>query len=117
MNRLIKTAILLLGLSLTALYAHGNHSKSPSAPVKEENSKKSIKNTAKQEVKRLALAKKIDKSWLFSPISKMKRTKYNYNNEWVVSFKNPEIKDPSKQTLYVFVTVYGQLTGANYTGK
>jgi hypothetical protein len=47
----------------------------------------------------------------------MKKTQYNYNNEWVVSFENLEIKDKSKQTIYIFVSVYGDIEGANYTGN
>ena len=123
MKTLIKTTVVALALSFTTLYASGSHSHdgghghSHGAPVKEEVSKTSIKKIAKQEVKRLALVKKIDNSWSSIPISKMKKTQYNYNNEWVVSFENSAIKDKTKQTLYIFVNVYGNLTGANYTGK
>ncbi len=123
MKTLIKTTVVALALSFTTLYAGGGHSHegghghSHGAPAQEEVSRASIKEIAKQEVKRLALAKKIDDSWLSIPVSKMKRTQYNYNNEWVVSFENSAIKDKTKQTLYIFISVYGNLTGANYTGK
>ena len=122
MKKLIQATVVTLALSFTALYAggshnHGSHGHSHDAPAQMEVNEQSIKEIAKQEVKRLTLAKKIDKSWLFRPISKMKKTQYNYNNEWVVSFENLAIKDKTKQTIYVFVTVYGKLTGANYTGK
>jgi len=122
MKKLLKATVVTLALSFTALYASGTHSHgdnghSHDAPIQEEVSKKAIKDIAKQEVKRLTLEKKIDDSWLFRPISKMRKTQYNYNNEWVVSFENSAIQDKTKQTLYVFVTVYGKLTGANYTGK
>ena len=122
MKKLIKATVVTLTLSFTTLFAggnhsHGSHGHSHSAPIKEEVSKTSIKEMAKQEVKRLTLEKKIDNSWLFIPISKMKKTQYNYNNEWVVSFENLAIKDKTKQTLYIFISVYGDLTGANYTGK
>ncbi len=122
MKKLIQATVVTLALSFTALYAggshnHGSHGHSHDAPKQEEVNEKSIKEIAKQEIKRLTLAKKIDDSWLFRPISKMKKTQYNYNNEWVVSFENLAIKDKTQQTIYVFVTVYGKLTGANYTGK
>ena len=114
MKTLIQTVAITLILSLSSLHAHGGANHNHSAPTQEEVSKTSIKTLAKQEIKRLALAKKIDNSWLFVPISKMKKTQYN---EWIISFKNPEIQDKTKQTLYIFVSVYGKLTGANYTGR
>jgi len=124
MKILIKATAIALALSFTTLYAggshshsHGAHGHSHDAPTQKEISKTSIKKIVKQEVARLTLAKKIDHSWLFIPISKMKKTQYNYNNEWVVSFENSKIQDKSKQTLYIFVSVYGNITGANYTGK
>ena len=116
MTKLIKTTLIVTMLGFATLQGHGG-GHTHDTPVEKEISKKSIKSIAKQEVKRLALAKKIDNSWLFSPISKMQKTNYNYNNEWTVSFSNAEIKDKTKQTLYIFVTVGGELTGANYTGK
>ncbi|MEN8147464.1 MAG: DUF6488 family protein [Campylobacterota bacterium] len=123
MKTLIKTTVTALALSFTTLYASGSHSHdgghghSHDAPVQKEVSKTAIEEIAKQEVERLTWVKKIDKSWASMPISKMERTQYNYNNEWVVSFENAAIKDKTKQTLYIFVNVYGNLTGANYTGK
>ena len=117
MKKLITTVALTTILGLSSLYSHGGANHNHDVPVKREINKTSVKQLAKQEVKRLALAKKIDKSWLMIEISKMKKTKFNYSNEWVVSFKNSAIKDASKQTLYVFVSVYGELKGANYTGK
>lgn len=117
MKLLMKTLAITMILSLTSLYAHGGARHDHSVPVKEETSKTLVKEVAKQEVKRLAIAKKIDSSWLFIPISKMKKVQFNATKEWVVSFENPAVEDPSKRTLYIFVSVYGNLTGANYTGK
>lgn len=116
MKTLIKIVVMTTVLGLSSLYAHGGarHNHNVSAPVQEETSKNSIKKLAKQEVKRLAVAKKIDNNWLFIPISRMKKTQYN---EWIISFKNSAIKDETKQTLYIFVSVHGDLTGANYTGR
>ena len=124
MKTLIKTTLVALTLSFTALHAgsghnhsHGSNGHSHSAPVQEEVTKASIKEIAKQKVKRLTLAKKIDDSWLFVPISKMKKIQFNHNYEWVISFHNSEIKEKTKQTLYIFISVYGDLIAANYTGK
>ena len=113
MKTLIKAMLIVLALSFTTLWGHGGGH----MPTQKEVSKSNIQKTAKQELLGLLKYKKIDKSWSNKPISNMKRTQYNYNNEWVVSFENLEIKDKTKQTLYIFVDVYGDIKGANYTGK
>lgn len=117
MKLFMKTVAMTIMLSLSSLQAHGGARHDHALPVKEEASKSSVKELAKQEVKRLALADKIDSSWLFIPISKMKKVQFNNTFEWVVSFKNLALQEENKQTLYLFVNVYGKLTGANYTGK
>ena len=113
----IIAAAVALTLGSATLYAHGSHRHEPTTPVEEEASRASIKKIAQKEVRRLTLDKKIDGSWLFRPISKMKKIEVNHKPEWVISFENLEIKDKTKQTLYIFVTLQGKLTGANYTGK
>jgi hypothetical protein len=59
----------------------------------------------------------IDNSWGTAGVSNTEKKRFGNNNEWVVSFDNPQIKDKSKQTLYVFIGLTGEVTGANYTGK
>lgn len=120
MKILIKATLLTLTLGLTTLYAHGSStgsSHSHISPVLNEVSKATVKKTAQQEVKRLAVGKKIDNSWLFIPVSKMNKQQFAKSYEWVVSFKNSEIKERAKQTLYIFIDLQGKVTGANYTGK
>ena len=121
MKILIKATVIALALSFTTLYAgsshtHGGDTHSHDAPQKEV-SKASIEKIVKQEIKRLALAKKIDNSWSFVPISKMKKKKYNNSDEWAVVLDNSKIQDKTKQRLYIFVSVYGNITGVNYTGN
>ena len=45
------------------------------------------------------------------------RKKQFHHIEWVVSYKNEEIKDNTKQVFYIFLSLSGKITGANYTGK
>ena len=126
MNRLIKATVITMALSLTTLYAgdghshaghdHGAHGHS------HESHQRGITNTAVkkiaiQEVKRLASAKKIPKSWKSMPISKIGKAHHGNTNDWVVGFDNSKIKDKTKQTLYIFVSINGKITGANYTGN
>jgi len=126
MNTLIKTTVITVALSLTTLYAgdahnhaehdHGTHGHShDSHQVGISN--KAVKKIAIAEVKRLALAKKIPKSWKSMPISKIGKTHYGDTNDWMVGFDNPKIKDKTKRTLYIFVSVHGKIMGANYTGN
>ncbi|WP_324172841.1 DUF6488 family protein [Sulfurimonas sp.] len=120
MKKLIKVTLITLTIGFSASYAsgiHGGHGHSHSAPIKAEINKTRVQEIATQEVKRLIINKKIDSSWSAIPISNIKKTKYNYNNEWVVSFENSKIKEKDKQTLYIFVSNYGKITGTNYTGK
>jgi len=47
----------------------------------------------------------------------MRKQQFHHNEEWVVSFENSHIKDTKKQTLYIFVSLSGKITGANFIGK
>ena len=47
------------------------------------------------------------------PISKIEKSN---SDDWVVSFNNLKIKKKRKQNLYIFVGIYGDIKGANYTG-
>lgn len=57
---------------------------------------------------------RLDASW--SQI-KPKKAQKNDRHEWVISFFNPEIKDPQKQTLYLFLGLSGEYIAANFIGK
>ncbi len=138
MKKIIKVTALTLALSFTTLYAghshdehsHEGHDHSHKEDtheghghshrydaIKNEVSKAAIENAASQKVKSLVLEKKIPSSWKSVPISKIGKTHYGDTNDWVVAFDNMKIKNKKKQTLYIFVSVRGDITGANYTGK
>jgi len=114
MKIIFKATVITLLLTLVTLYASSEH--------KHETLQKWISNTAVkeiaiQEVKRLALAKKIPNSWKSMPVSKIGKVHYGDTNDWVVGFDNQKIKDSTKQTLYIFVSIHGKIMGANYTGN
>lgn len=120
MKTLIKTAIVAVALTCGTLYAGGDHSHDGEhghSHTQVEAGKADIKNGAIQELESLVQKGKIDKSWSNIPVSDMKKKQFHHNTEWVVSFKNKEVKDKTKQTLYIFFSLYGKTTGANYTGK
>lgn len=41
----------------------------------------------------------------------------NQEQQWQVSFFNKDIKEPSRQTLYVFLGIDGSFRATNYTGR
>ena len=122
MNTLIKTTLMTTALTSGTLYAGSGHSHSNEgghghSHTQEEVSKEDIQKTANQQLMQLVGNGKINKSWSDTPILNMKKKKFHHNIEWVVSFRNKESKDKTKQILYIFVSLYGKVTGANYTGK
>ena len=124
---LMKTTIVGLALASGILYAHGSHKHAGhgDTPTQDELSTEHIQRVSTEEIQRVANKQrmnliekeKIEKSWLDTPILNMEKKQFNRNTEWVVSYKNKEIKDQMKQTLYIFVNLYGKVTGANHTGK
>jgi hypothetical protein len=123
--KIFKKAIALVLLFSVTIYANESHEHShgckhksfdSNVAVQMEADKTMIEKNAKQKVQKLVLAKKIPQSWKNAEISKIEKTK-NDTNDWAVSFNNTKIKNRSKQTLYIFVSPYGKVMGANYTGK
>ena len=119
MKTLIKATVVTLALSFTTLYAgsghshdHGGHSHAQTKISKDD-----VQKTAKKQLSRLIKNNKIDNSWSNVAISNIQKKQFHHNTEWVVSFRNKGIKDKTKQTLYIFVSLYGKVTGANHTGK
>ncbi len=126
MKIFIKVMFLAMILSFTVLFAENNHNKEHNHNEHESCnhdtlqkgiSNNSVKEIAIAEVKRLALNKKIPKSWKYMPVAKMGKTHYGDTNDWVVVFNNPKIKKTKKQNLYIFINIHGKIRGANYTGK
>jgi len=135
-TKLLKPLAITLALAFTTLYAESGHAheedhdhahkgehnascahKHPKNPFKNEVSKESIEKAAIQEIQSLVSQKKIHKSWLDVPISKIGKTHYGDTDDWVVGFDNMKIKNKKRRTLYIFVSIGGEIRGANYTGN
>jgi len=119
MNRFIKTTIITAGLSLISLFAgaghsHGEHGHSH---AKKEMSKSDIQINAKKYLVILIDKKKIATNWSNASMKNTEKKNFGQHTEWVVSFENPKAKDKTKQTLYVFLSLHGDVTGANHSGK
>jgi len=140
-KKLKKATIVAIALSSMSIYAgssyspegHSSH-KGHDSSQKEENheshghshrydglkneaSRETIKKAAMQKVQSLVAEKKIHQSWKSVPISKIGKTHYGDTDDWVVGFDNMKIKNKKRRTLYIFVSVRGEIRGANYTGN
>ena len=123
----MKTTIVGLLLASGTLYGHGSHKHAAhgDAPMPDELSTEHIQKVSTEEIQRVAHKQlmsliekeKIEKSWSDIPVLNMEKKQFHRTTEWVVSYKNKEIKDEMKQTLYIFVSLFGKVTGANHTGK
>jgi Family of unknown function (DUF6488) len=101
---------------VTPALAGSGHSHGP-AKVQAPVSGEVAANRALEAVKELASAGKIDASWAEIKESKVEQKTFNNGPEWVVMYKNQEINDAAKQTLYVFLTLSGKYIAANFTGS
>lgn len=114
---IISTALLLIA---NLALAHGDH-----APPPKVAECKDAKACTKQEViagsnkflPNLLSSGKLDASWKGVSASEPEQKTFGSATEWIVPFKNSKASDKAKQTLYLFVTLDGILSGANFTGK
>jgi len=112
----MKALLILLTLTFTTLYAKNGYDYyyyGNGGAAYTKLNKTSITKIAKAEIKRLTMEKKISKSWKFAEILTINKSN---SDDWIVTFNNLKIKKQSKQNLYVFVGIYGQVKGVNYTG-
>ncbi|MDQ7085225.1 MAG: DUF6488 family protein [Sulfurovum sp.] len=122
MNTLIKTTLIAVALTSGTIYAGSGHSHNDEgghghSHTQKEVSKEKIEKVANKHLIGLVEHGKIAKSWIDTPIANIEKKQFNHNTEWVVHFLNKESKDETKQTLYIFVSLSGQITGANHTGQ
>lgn len=118
MKTLIKATVVTLALGLTNVYASGSHSHGNGhSHSHKEVSQKTIKDQANNVLLGLIKKGKINNSWLNTPIKDMKKKQFHHNMEWVVSYENKKVQNKMEQILYVFVSLTGETTGVNYTGK
>lgn len=90
-------------------HGHSHDQKAASSEV--------VLKQASEKVKELVNAGKIDASWAEVKSSEIKQITFSHDPEWVVTFKNTEISDLSKQALYLFFNLNGKYIATNYTGK
>ena len=94
--------------------AHAGHSHGHGHDHAVEISKDQVIEKASGYVSKLVEKGKLDASWQQVEPAEVKE---NDAHEWVVTYSNPEIEDPEKQTLYMFLSLSGKYIAANFTGK
>lgn len=119
MKKIVRTLFIITGLtfSFNPLYAGANHNHDGHSHAQEKVTKAVAKKEAAKKLKKLIKAKKIENSWLKASNIDAKKKKFGKDLEWIFTFKNDKVKNTKKQVIYVFVNLYGEVTGANYTGK
>jgi len=111
-------SLLIFGTAhLYAAPAGAGHSHGGAVHVHEEISQDKALDIATSMKNVLAKKGTIAKSWTGISASQIEKKLFGKNEEWVVSFNNLELEDKTKQVLYVFVSLTGKVTGANYTGN
>lgn len=60
---------------------------------------------------------KLDTTWTAVKSEKIEAVDGKKSKEWKVTFKNSAVKDPTKDTLYMFFTLPGNFIASNFTGQ
>ncbi len=114
MRKLIIYLVVLIAFSITGAYAGSNHSHSPSTELITESQAKA---QAVKLVANIVEKGKLDASWTQVQPAEVQKKTFENGPEWVITFNNPDEKDPAKQTLYVFLNLYGDYLAANHSGS
>jgi len=117
--KILKSTILasLLALGTANLYGAEGHSHGGSTHVHEKINETKAIVIAKNMKDGLVKKGTINNTWQNIDASKVDKKIFGKSEEWVVSFNNTQIEDKTKQTLYVFISLTGEVTGANFTGN
>ncbi len=104
----------LAGLSSPAMADKGGSCHFHGAmPAKEET----VITCAAQRKDTLAASGKIDPSWKAVRHEKLEQIEGRKGKEWKVTFRNPQAPEKDKQTLYVFLSLPGNVLAANFSGQ
>ena len=114
MRRIIICLVVLLAFSVTGAYAGSGHSHSPKT---DEITESQASEQAAKIVSDIVKKGKLDASWTQAQPAAVQKKTFKNGPEWVITFNNTREKDPQKQTLYVFLSLYGDYLGANHTGS
>ncbi len=60
---------------------------------------------------------KLDQSWLQAKIEEVTKKKFSEELEWVVLYRNPNEDVVEQNTLYIYLSLFGELLGVDFTGE
>lgn len=114
----VLTLVTLLAATLVSPAAHAGadanchfHGKKPAAEA-------TVLTCASQYKDQLAGGGKIDASWkTVTKPEKMEQIDGKRSKEWKIVFKNPAATDKTKETLFLFYSLSGNLIAANHSGE
>lgn len=115
MYRRIVGIVFLLVFSATGSYAHGPDGGGHGSTTRITEIQ--AREKATQLVAIIVKKGRLDASWSRIQPAEAEKKTFQGRLEWIVTFINPAEKDAAKQKLYVFLSLYGEYTGANYEGK
>lgn len=114
-----KLFILFCLLFMSALsLAHPNHN-NPWVQEGREMRKDETVSYCKELVTKMVAQEQLHKSWLKASLKKAEKKKYvaTEDLEWIVIFYNESEPNPEHKSLYFFLSLYGEIVGANFTGE
>ncbi|MDH5229228.1 MAG: DUF6488 family protein [Gammaproteobacteria bacterium] len=79
--------------------------------------KATAKKMARDVLHKLIISGSLDKSWNDAKITETLKKVFAKEEEWRVAFHNPVIEKKEEQTYYIFLSRFGEMMGANYTGQ
>lgn len=109
--RSLSFCLILSFFSVTAMAGSGHSHGGPDV------NKAMAQTIASNAVASFTKRNKLDKSWASITASSVEQRMFKGNPEWVAVFVNDKITDAEKRKLYVFLTMGGDLLGANFSGK
>jgi len=114
-TKLLMLAVILLCSSQNALAYRGlyGHEHSLDKPIIADEA---LEIAARILVK---LAEKgiVPMSWSHIKPVRAEQKYFNEKSEWMITFRNPNVRIASRQQIYVFVSPVGDYIAANYTGR
>ena len=113
MKRLILLTILNIVLGFTLLHAENGQNYYRYGDIKGKLNKRAIVEIAKGELRRVAIQKKVPKSWKFAPLLNIEKD--STQSHWIVSFHNSKIRHKKNKILYIHITTYGNIISSSYT--
>ena len=113
-NTLVFGSIFVIALLILLIPENRNHRYSyTELPVSQEIANES----ALKIIARLVEDDQLDESWAFVTATSARKIVFKGNREWEVVFVNNKITDPTKQKIYVFLTLSGKHIAVNYSGN